>query len=158
MITAEDIMNKAHEVLKDKDEFLSDDTLRIALEAALAAIPLDAVTVERCAQVLDERSLFWSRGNVRTQERMEVKYCALLLRALPAAPPFPEPLREAPMHGTKVWVADPSDPEFAGAAIWNESKMGRNLLIRGLCHATKEPAAAHGRYLASLSAKTEGWA
>ena len=69
--------------------------LRAALEAALAAIPLDAASVERCAKALDERAAFWGRGDIRTQERMEVEYCARLLRALPVVPPRPTPTREA---------------------------------------------------------------
>ena len=133
-----------------------DKGMRAALEAALSTIPLDAVTVERCAQVLDERALFWSRGNVRTQERMEVKYCALLLRALPVAPPFPEPLRVKPDRETEVWCAHPAFSDFAMPFTWRGSGGDLAWFERGLCHATCEAAATHGSYLASLSAKTKG--
>ena len=75
--------------------------------------------------------------------------------ARPVAPPFPEPMREKPGLDSAVWIAMPCKEYFCDCFRWSLMAGIGFSFDRGLCHTTREAAAAHGRYLASLSAKTE---
>ena len=72
------------------------------------------------------------------------------------AMPFPEPMREAPEMARWYWAADPCVSNFCSQFVWYNEGIDNRLLERGLCHATREAAETHGRYLASLSTKTKG--
>ena len=81
---------------------------------------------------------------------------AAAIRAMPIVPPFPEPMREAPEPKSIYWLAMPHASGFSMETEWRGNKSDLLWLSRGLCHATREAAESHGRYLASLSAKTDG--
>lgn len=61
------------------------------------------------------------------------------------------PLLVAPKQHEPYWMADIQDPEMCSLAQWDNTAFDRRNLQRGLCHATKEAAAAHGLALASFT-------
>ena len=62
------------------------------------------------------------------------------------------PLRFAPEGGVQYFVADPGAIYFCHAEKWDGMELERRWLRRGLCHATEEAAAAHGRALCGAKA------
>ena len=134
------------------------------------AIAAEAQKRENSTSAYVGTIIFLLRGRIASAERHEAEQAELAElrrkaaeqaakdRAMPVAPPFPEPMREAPMLGTAIWYADPVSDQYCGGLVWDvrEKVFQDHILNCGLCHATQEPAAAHGRYLASLSAKPEG--
>ena len=58
------------------------------------------------------------------------------------------PLRFAPEG--QYFVADPGVIFFCHEEIWDGMELERRWLERGLCHATEEAAAAHGRAMAGV--------
>jgi hypothetical protein len=64
----------------------------------------------------------------------------------------PEPLREAPATGTKVWVVAPIElPKPVDWFLWANSEASQHWLQRGICHLTKEAALKHAEVLITLS-------
>ena len=63
----------------------------------------------------------------------------------------PEPMREGPEKGTKVWVADPMNSAGTTAINWYPGLIHENYLKSGLCHLTEEAAAIHAKALLSFT-------
>lgn len=63
----------------------------------------------------------------------------------------PEPLRNAPEHGTWYYVPNLSDPLLATGLRWTASKGDSQQLARGLVHRIREAAVAHAQALLSFT-------
>lgn len=58
----------------------------------------------------------------------------------------PEPMREAPIDGTLVWLSAPHIDDYCASLTWSEGRdWNRRYLARGLVHATKEAAVANAK-------------
>ena len=137
----------------------SDFDLRAALEAALAASPLDEVTRDRCAEAVDvilhHAKAAHSESGYYGGAISALLSAVAAIRALPVAPMFPEPMRELPEYGQAIWIVNLSRLSFCETWAWVGGTHNMRDFHNGLCHASKEAAEAHGGFLVSLSAKTE---
>ena len=61
---------------------------------------------------------------------------------------FPVPMKEAPTHGTKIWVAS-VDEIFC--ITWCGEDDDKEYLSAGLCHTTEEAAKAHSEALRKVN-------
>ena len=87
--------------------------------------------------------------------KWQTQECVDAVLAMPVVPMFPEPMRELPEYGQAIWIVNLSRMSFCEEWRWVGGAYNMRDLRSGLFHASKEAAEAHGRYLASLSAKTE---
>lgn len=62
----------------------------------------------------------------------------------------PEPLRVAPDGNIRYWTMSIHE-KHAVSFTWSSSKIDRDWLMAGLCHATREAAEAHARALLSFT-------
>ena len=70
---------------------------------------------------------------------------------------FRAPLREEPMHGCKVYVANPTNPDFPVPHIWHGEEFLKQCLFTQTLHEDKEAAIEHGRaMLCSKPVEEEG--
>lgn len=60
------------------------------------------------------------------------------------------PLRVAPEKDTHYWVASPLARSFCSPPLWHGDSDDELWLARGLIHATREAAAAHGRAMCGV--------
>lgn len=104
-----------------------------------------------------EDSVVWktadSFGDFLYRIDVETRY-RLKPRTVERTISYPEPLRDEPKLGAQVWVASAHDKEFCFSIDYGCRcpDWDRDMYFkRGLLHATKEAAAAHGRALAGVS-------
>ena len=64
---------------------------------------------------------------------------------------YPEPLRDAPEHGTELYRAAPEISERYDLVLWHGLDYHSQWMRDGLLHSTKEAAVAHGKALAGVS-------
>jgi len=79
-------------------------------------------------------------GSMSSPERYRIKPKTININGFEV----PEPLREAPDHGSGYYVASTSGgPNIRGSTFWVNDTADQNWLNLGLCHSTKEAAQIH---------------
>lgn len=63
----------------------------------------------------------------------------------------PEPMRVKPNFGVGFYIADISDGRFFSESSWDGFPSEELLLLRGICHSTKEAAIAHAKAMIGIN-------